>query len=108
PGILASLTYALTQNDLGHIAEDDLTWMIGPPFVDSFAKLGIADAQPLLASYREHYLASGMFDAQVYPGMLTAMSDMVADGRRLYLMTAKPHAYATKITAHFGLAAHMT
>ena len=103
-GIISSLTHAFQSTGLGHHAESDLTWMIGPPFVDSFAKIGITDPDPILAAYRKHYTAEGMYNATVYDGVLQAMRDMRADGRRLYLMTAKPHAYATQITAHFGLA----
>ena len=106
-GIVSSLTHAFQSTGLGHHAEDDLTWMIGPPFVDSFAKLGIEDADPILAAYRSHYQATGMFDAEVYDGVFDALDAMQEAGHRLYLMTAKPHAYATKITAHFGLAPYM-
>lgn len=106
-GIVSSLTHAFQATGLAHHAENDLTWMIGPPFVDSFAKLGISDPEPILAAYRTHYQAAGMFDAEVYDGVFDALEAMRALGHRLYLMTAKPHAYATKITAHFGLAPFM-
>ncbi|NNL18697.1 MAG: HAD hydrolase-like protein [Boseongicola sp.] len=108
PGITGSLAHAFALNGMDAHAESDLTWMIGPPFVESFAKLGIADADPILAAYRAHYTASGMYDAEVYGGVIAALQAMRDAGHRLYLMTAKPHAYATKITAHFGLAAFMT
>lgn len=108
PGIVASLTHAFAAVGMEHHAADDLTWMIGPPFVDSFNKLGIADPEPILAAYRSHYQATGMFDAEVYDGIVPALQLMRDAGHRLYLMTAKPHAYATKITAHFGLAPFMT
>jgi phosphoglycolate phosphatase len=107
-GIVSSLTHAFRATGHDHMLSDDLTWMIGPPFVDSFAKLGIANPDPILLAYRDHYQAEGMFDAAVYPGILDAMDNLLSDGHRLYLMTAKPHAYATKITAHFGLASKMT
>jgi len=108
PGIVASLSHAFHSTGHAHHASDDLTWMIGPPFVDSFAKLQIADPQPILDAYRTHYQASGMYDAAIYPGVLSALASMRSEGRRLYLATAKPHSYATKITAHFGLASFMT
>ena len=108
PGITGSLAHAFALNGMDHHAESDLTWMIGPPFVDSFTKLGIADPAPILATYRDHYTASGMYDAEVYDGVFPALQAMRDAGHRLYLMTAKPHAYATVITAHFGLAPFMT
>ncbi len=108
PGILASITYAFKATGNGHRATGDLTWMIGPPFVDSFAKLGIAEPQPILDAYRVHYQSGGMYDAQVYPGVFDALERLRSDGHRLYLATAKPRSYATRITAHFGLAPFMS
>ncbi len=104
PGILASLTHAFRSTGHGHIAEEDLTWMIGPPFQDSFARIGIEEPLPVLEAYRVHYQASGMYDAEVYAGVDGMIADLTEIGARLYLATAKPHAYATKITKHFGLA----
>ena len=104
PGILASLGHAFSSNGRDDLARSDLTWMIGPPFVDSFAKIGITDPDPVLAAYRSHYKATGMYDAQVYDGVHDALDALIAAGFRLYLATAKPHDYARLITAHFGLA----
>ena len=56
------------------------------------------------ALYRERYTTVGLYENAVYDGapeMMRALSDM---GYRLALATAKPIAYAAKITAHFGLA----
>jgi phosphoglycolate phosphatase len=107
PGILASLGHAFGSIGRRDIADGDLTWMIGPPFIDSFQRLGIDDPQPALDAYRVHYTATGMYDAQVFAGIPLAMDALRASGFRLYLATAKPHDYARKITAHFGLAEKM-
>ena len=106
-GILSSLRHAFRASGLEDHAESDLMWMIGPPFQDSFAKLGIDDPTPVLDAYRDHYQAGGMFNARVYDGIFEALDVLQNGGARLYLATAKPHAYALKITAHFGLAERM-
>ncbi|QMU58736.1 MAG: HAD hydrolase-like protein [Boseongicola sp.] len=103
-GIESSLRYAFSETGQSHHAEGDLTWMIGPPFVDSFSKLGIENADPILDAYRVHYQKVGMFDATVYEGVMKSLATMRDNGHRLYLMPAKPHHYARKITAHFGIA----
>jgi phosphoglycolate phosphatase len=107
-GILSSLTHAFRSTGYPDIAEQDLTWLIGPPFVDSFAKLGIGDPAPVLDAYRTHYRSGGMFDARVYDGIFPALQALKAAGYRLYLATAKPIDYAAEITAHFGLSDYMT
>ena len=107
-GILSSLRHAFKAIGRDDLAESDLMWMIGPPFHDSFAKIGITEIDAALEAYRDHYQGGGMYDARVYDGMIDAMDEMVADGARLYLATAKPHHYALKITKHFGIAERMT
>ena len=107
PGILASLKYAFESIGRPDIAKDDLSWMIGPPFIDSFRKIGLAEPDAAIEAYRVHYQSSGMFDAAVYDQIPGTLEVLRAEGLRLYLATAKPHAYARKITAHFGLAAQM-
>ena len=104
PGIVASLRHAFNAIGRNDLAETDLTWMIGPPFLDSFAKIGLADPEPALEAYRSHYRTEGMFDAKVYEGIHAALELIADTGCRLYLATAKPHVYALEITAYFGLA----
>lgn len=108
PGILSSLRHAFHSVGESALAEGDLRWMIGPPFVESFARLGIAEPQRAIDAYRDHYNAGGMFDGQPFDGIFAALDALQSQGRRLYLMTAKPHVYARKITAHFGLAPYLT
>ena len=55
PGIEASLRHAFRTTGHDAFAEEDLTWMIGPPFHDSFARLGISEMEPVLDAYRVHY-----------------------------------------------------
>ncbi|MBT8416808.1 MAG: HAD hydrolase-like protein [Silicimonas sp.] len=107
PGILASLRHAFMTIGRTDLVETDLTWMIGPPFTESFEKIGLSDPEPPLAAYRDHYRSGGMFDATVYDGVTEAMDRLISEGCRLYLATAKPHDYALEITAHFGLASRM-
>ena len=107
-GIISSLKHAFGAINRSDLAEDDLRWMIGPPFIDSFTKIGLSNPHDAIEAYRVHYQASGMFDAAVYPGIPEALDQLLGDGFTLYLATAKPHLYARKITAHFGIAPRMT
>lgn len=104
PGILSSLAAAFGEVGRPELAQDDLTWMIGPPFVDSFPKLGLDDPQAAMDAYRRHYEDGGMFDAKVYDGIHAMLATLQNAGHRLYLATAKPHVAARKVTRHFGLA----
>lgn len=107
-GIISSLKHAFAAIDRHDLAQTDLKWMIGPPFIDSFAKIGLDNPHDAIEAYRVHYQATGMFDAIVYPGITDALDLLLASDLRLYIATAKPHLYARKITAHFGIAPRMT
>ena len=101
-GIHAAFTYALTT--MGLPVPEDLDWIIGPSLVDSFNQLGAPDPGEGLRLYRKRYTDTGMYAAHVYAGIPKVLRDLKAAGHILHLATAKPHAYATKITAHFDLA----
>lgn len=107
PGILSSLRHAFEAAGHHSLAETDLSWMIGPPFDESFRRMGLSDPEAVIAAYRDHYRESGMFDARVYDGILDALDTLRISGARLYLATAKPHVYARQITRHFGLSEYM-
>jgi len=104
PGIFASVRHAMDQ--LGLTTPEDLSWVIGPPLLDSFARLGAPDPQEALRLYRARYTAEGLFENRVYSGIFEAL-DQLAGRYRLCLATAKPRVYATRITAHFGLDRHL-
>lgn len=108
PGITRSAVYALEKLGVPSPPADELTWMIGPALVWSFEKLGVPDPEAALAAYRERYTSVGLFENRVYDGIPQVLRDLRAAGHQLCLATAKPHAYARRITAHFGLADFMS
>ena len=107
PGITGAVAYALERLGLAVPPVDELLWVIGPPLLDSFAKLGAPDPSAALTLYRQRYTDTGLFDNSVYQGIPEALSGLQRDGYRMCLATAKPHVYARRITAHFGLAQWM-
>lgn len=106
PGITKSVVYALEKLGLEAPDPDSLTWVIGPALLDSFEKLGAPDPAAALAFYRERFATVGLFENRVYQGIKEALITL-AQKHRLCLATAKPHVYATRITAHFGLNRHL-
>lgn len=108
PGITKSFIYALEKLGMPTPTPDDLEWVIGPALLDSFAKLGVDDPQHAVDLYRERYTKDGLFENKVYDGIPALLSSLRASGYLMCLATAKPHAYARKITAHFGLAQYLT
>jgi phosphoglycolate phosphatase len=105
PGITRSIRHALLA--LGREApdEDALTWCIGPPLLQSFAKLlgDEAEAERALALYRERFSDVGLYENRVYDGVPEMLTRLRDAGFKLNLATSKPHVFASRITAHFGL-----
>ncbi len=106
-GIVGSIRYALEK--LGHPVssdDDDLTWCIGPPLLNSFEKLvgNAEEAERALAAYRERFGAIGLYENKVYPGIQGVLETLTSDGHRLFVATSKPTVYAEPILKHFELA----
>jgi len=105
PGITRSIRHALIELGFDAPSEDDLTWCIGPPLLGSFATLtGDPSLAPrALALYRERFGEIGLYENRVYDGIPEMLDRLREAGCRLWLATSKPHVYASRITAHFGL-----
>jgi haloacid dehalogenase superfamily, subfamily IA, variant 1 with third motif having Dx(3-4)D or Dx(3-4)E len=105
PGITGAVRYALATLGRPAPEDDDLAWVIGPPLRETFRTLlGEALVERAIELYREQYGATGYKDAIVIPGMPETLDRLAADGYRLFVATSKPHFYARRVLAHFGLA----
>ena len=105
PGIVGSFRHALDA--LGRPAEpaDDLLWVIGPPIRETFAAV-LGDQEGVengVRLYRERYGAWGLFEAAVYDGVPTALSELRANGLNLLVCTSKAAVFARRVVDHFGL-----
>ncbi|MEM7270186.1 MAG: HAD hydrolase-like protein [Pseudomonadota bacterium] len=108
PGITAAIAHALREMDLPVPPQSELARLIGPALQETFPALGAHDVDQALKHYRAHYNeGGGMYDAVLYDGALAMMAELRDRGYRLAMATAKPIAYAAKITEHFGVAALM-
>lgn len=104
-GITSCIRFALERLGLTPPHADELDWCIGPPLIESFRTLvGRDDAERALVLYRERYATLGMFENELYPGIVDMVAGQAALGRRIYLATSKPHVFAKPILEHFKLA----
>lgn len=104
-GITLSMQHALAVVGVTIDDPDELTWCIGPPIIDNFARLGVMGdrAVSAIAAYRERYDAVGAFENEVFDGIPELLDALVADGRRLAVATSKAETAARKILEHFDL-----
>ncbi|MCC8940220.1 HAD family hydrolase [Bradyrhizobium sp. Arg68] len=108
PGITGSIQYALEKLGRKVPTQDELTWCIGPPLRASFAMLlgGEEYADRAIELYRERFGTVGLFENSVYPDIAEVLAALRATPRRMFVATSKPHVFATRIIAHFGLSEH--
>lgn len=106
-GISNCIEFAMTGMDRPCPPLPTLTWCIGPPLKQSLAQLlGTDDdalAQQALDLYRERFSRTGLFENRVYPDIPDVLTELNMMGHTLYVATAKPTVFATKIISHFGL-----
>ena len=69
-GIVGCCRHALEALGCPAPADEDLTWIIGPPLRATLAKLlgDSGDPERAVTLYRERYGATGLYEAEVYAG----------------------------------------
>lgn len=105
-GITNSVKYALKK--LGHPIPEEtiLQKFLGPPLVKSFQTFcGMQEEEALHAVevYREYFAPKGLFENEVYPGILPLLSELKRQGYPLVVATSKPQKFSITIVNHFGL-----
>jgi phosphoglycolate phosphatase len=106
-GITKSIQHALRSMGLDVPAAEDLRWCIGPPLHDSFHVL-LEGTDPklfaeTLAHYRERYSTIGLFENELYSGIVDCLRELSQEGHSLRIATSKPTVFAKRIIDHFEL-----
>lgn len=87
---------------------DSLRRFVGPPLQGTFAHLLGTENEAAIAEairfYRERFVATGMFENALYPGVAAGLDRLRQGGHRLWVATSKPRVYAVRILEHFEIA----
>lgn len=106
-GILNSVAYALEKMGIEEPDAANLNRFIGPPLYESFSKfyqLSPEDTQVAVDAFRVYFKEKGMFENQLYPGIVPLLEELKAAGKTLVIATSKPEIFAKQILEHFGIA----
>ena len=108
PGIVGSLEHTFEAFDLEVPDRSVLTANIGPPLQLMLAELGFPDATIAEATlvYRDRYVTWGAYQATLYPGVESVLSQLGSDGHRLATATSKGEGPTLQMLDHFGLTGH--
>lgn len=105
PGIMNSVAYAVKK--MGYAVPDNsvLRRFIGPPLSESFQKyfgMSREQAEEAIRCYREYYTNGGIFENEVYEGIVESFQVLKGNGRKLAIATSKPEKFAKQIAEYFG------
>lgn len=106
-GITTCVAYALRDQGIEVTDLDTLTPFIGPPLMEGFQAitgLTYEQAERATAKYRERFSVVGLFENEVYDGIIPMLKSLRQAGARLFVATSKPEPYSVRIAEHFGFA----
>jgi HAD superfamily hydrolase (TIGR01509 family) len=105
PDICAAQRAVLAANGVADLSEPFLRRYIGRHLLDLFLDLGFGpDAvDPMIAQYREMYLARGHAQSAVFPGVAEMLAEL---GGRKSTATTKGTPTTRAVLEQFGLLAH--
>lgn len=104
-GITNSVKYSLEKFGIEESDYEKLKRFVGPPLYDSYESFyGFSHEKAVKAVgyYREYYNADGIFELELYDGIIDLLKYIQESGRKIILATSKPEIYAEKIAEHFG------
>ena len=106
PGIINSIEYSLKK--YGFIMENkaDLRKFLGPPLVESFKHFcgfSAEKAEQAVEFYREYFREKGIFENNVYQGVVELLENLKSQNKRLIVATSKPEPFTYRILEHFDL-----
>ncbi|HEV7207368.1 MAG TPA: HAD hydrolase-like protein [Mycobacteriales bacterium] len=109
-GVANSVAHAVAALGLPPLSPAQLRSFIGPPLQESFAGLGLpaTGVQQAVASYREYFTDTGLYENEVYEGIVPLLTALRDAGSRLAVATSKPTTFARRILDHFALSAYFT
>lgn len=105
-GITNSVMYALKAQGIEAPSREALYPFIGPPLRTSFSKYyGITGDRfdQALKDYREYYLAKGIYEAELIPGIEKLLKALKDAGRTLIVATGKPTPMAEEVLRAFDV-----
>ena len=108
PGIGRCMRYALDKLGAACPSGDVLTSFIGPSLRGTFATLLETSDSELVEQamtfYREQYGVTGLFENEVYDGIVPLLDHVRVAAASSFVATLKPKTYAERIVRHLGLA----
>jgi phosphoglycolate phosphatase len=108
-GITRSIQHALAKLGIDEPDLRNLEHFIGPPLLQQFMvayDFDEAKAWEAVNFYRERFRVTGLYENQLFHGVIALLETLQQQGRHLYIATSKPWEFAREIARHFDFAKH--
>ena len=105
-GITKAVQYALKKNNIVEESLSALEIFIGPPLKDSFMEFYSFDEKMVSDSiqyFREYFIKNGIFENEVYSGILDLLKELKNGDCKIAVATSKPTVFANTVLKHFGM-----
>lgn len=109
-GITKCVQYALRHFGI-ECDCDELISFIGPPLKEQFmeyASLSEKDGARAVEIYRERFAPIGIFENEIYEGIIPMLEELRKQGKVLALATSKPAVFAERIVEKYGIKPFLT
>lgn len=104
-GFVRCIRYALAELGIEYESDSSLESYIGPPLHDTFRKLCGTDnaAENAISLYRARYGEIGLFENELYDGILECLDRIASKADSIHVVTSKPTIFSERIIEHFEL-----
>ena len=102
-GIVNSFNYALNQYNIKTLERAHIEKMIGIPLKEMFEKTTTIDSNKLIIAFRKFYGETGIYQANLLPGVKEKLNKLTRNSFTLGLITSKKQEMAIKITKILGI-----
>lgn len=105
-GIVNSVLYALKKVGIEEVHISELDSFIGPPIQQSFIErynMSEGEVERAVFYFREYLKQRGLFENNVYEGILKLLQQLKSSGNRIFVATSKPTVFAKQVIEHFQL-----
>ncbi|MCI1859490.1 MAG: HAD hydrolase-like protein [Sporolactobacillus sp.] len=111
-GIVHAIKHFIGQMKLHPLAEDDYRKFIGPPLIAGISRfypdLSDQETQQAIRIFQTYYRRSGLFQLELYPGIITGLDALRAAGYQLHIASSKPETIMKRIVTHLDLDRYFT
>lgn len=105
PGIKKCAMQTLEKLNIPHKSYEEMDYFIGPPFRDCFRLSNVEEerVEEACQIYRELYINGGIYDQEIYPGIIELLNKLIVDNYKLMICTSKGELLALEVVNHFQL-----